>query len=124
MAECVCSSAFNENNNSSEFPSLVNNSSEISKDDSASEPSLSPKTEVKLLYLLTPFDHYANLLSLLKSKILCKWVLLAPNGWVTITGTLNSSVATCWTTLFSMKIAYDVRGYLCACKCQPMAIVR
>ena len=69
MAECVCSSAFNENNNSSEFPSLVHNSSEISKDDSASEPSLSPRMEVELAYLLTPLDYYANLLSLVKLKI-------------------------------------------------------
>ena len=69
MAECVCSSVFNKNNNGTEFPSLVHNSSEISKGDSASEPSLSPQTEVELAYLLTPLDHYANLLSLAKLKI-------------------------------------------------------
>ena len=69
MAECVCSSAFNENNNSSEFPSLVHNSSEISKDDFASEPPLSPQMEVELAYYLTPLDHYANLLLLAKLKI-------------------------------------------------------
>ena len=91
MEECVCSSAFNENNNGSEFPSLVHNSCEISKDDSASEPSLSPQMEVELAYLLTLLDHYANLLSLAKLKIYCKWVLLVLNGWVTMTGMLNSS---------------------------------
>ena len=69
MVECVCFSAFNKNNNSSEFPSLVHNSSEISKDDSVSEPSLSPRMEVELAYLLTPLDHYVNLLSLAKLKI-------------------------------------------------------
>ena len=69
MAESVCSSAFNENNNSSEFPSLVHNSSEISKDDSASKPSLSPQMEVELAYLLTLLNHYVNLLLLAKLKI-------------------------------------------------------
>ena len=55
MAKCVCSSTFNENNNSSEFPNLVHNSSEISKDDSTSEPSYHRKWN-----LLTPLDHYAT----------------------------------------------------------------
>ena len=51
MAECVCSSAFNETDNSSGFPSLADNSSEISKDDAVSESSLSPQMEVELAYL-------------------------------------------------------------------------